>query len=425
VARKFDTAAKWANILTDEFSNQGIMEQELEIPSCLFGGPPVREDLIKLGESQIGFMNIFARPLFEAVTDILPAMRFAVDEILTNKAVWEKKIDSERQRQRKTPHFSLGLLTPSFTPDPGPSPRTVNPPGVNMGGPLVPFTSNLSKVMSEEEASRRSSSGSINASSTSRRSSLGIDSSSRRSSGQRTLSSRENHSASRRGSGDPSLTAILVTQTPNSSESHPQSPIKGSILGIDDRSKAERKDTLTSGPPKKKDGDCVRPVTAPSQARSDQAVSLYPLPQPPPQSHSHVDLLHSANGSFDGSKLAQWEDAKLSADSNTTHLNATRDSNWWRQMSTRRRTREARNGEVEGRGRSKEPTLETSLSNTDSNGTAASPGKRTTSGKIKSFFKRKPSGHREQPKQLSSYRSSSQLRTPLTSDPGHSLSSDR
>src|SRR5690349_12516694 len=98
------------------------MEQELQMPSCLFGGPPVRDDIIKLGESQIGFMNIFARPLFESVTDILPEMRFAVEEILTNKAVWEKKIDDERQRKRKHPNMALGVLTSGISIDPTPSP---------------------------------------------------------------------------------------------------------------------------------------------------------------------------------------------------------------------------------------------------------------------------------------------------------------
>jgi len=76
------------------------MELELNIPTQLFGGPPVRDNIIKMGESQIGFMNIFARPLFEAVTDILPAMQFSVDEILNNKAIWQQKIDQERESQR-------------------------------------------------------------------------------------------------------------------------------------------------------------------------------------------------------------------------------------------------------------------------------------------------------------------------------------
>lgn len=417
VARKFETAAKWANILTDEFSNQGMMEEELQMTSCLFGGPPVRDDVIKLAESQIGFMNIFARPLFEAVTDILPAMRFAVDEILTNKAIWEKKIDDERYRKRKTPNFALGLPAPGFAADPTPSPRTGSPHTGNASTSAKASIPNASKVTSPGDAGRRGSTGSNSAPSASRRSSLGADRGSRRSSatgvfGQRSVSSRENHNSSRRGSGDPSLTAILVTQTPNPSEPHS----KVTSPSLEDRSKGDRKDTLTSGSSKKKDKESVRPVTAPS--RRSQVVSLYPLPQPSSQSHSQVDLSHTANGNLDGSKLPQWDDSKLSADSNLTRSDATRDSSWWRQMSTRRRTRDVRNCEADGRIQVKEPTLDTSPSNTDPNVTAISPSRMTTSGKIKSFFKRKPSGQKEQQKQLSSYGSSSQLRTPQTSDPG-------
>src|SRR5258707_324069 len=73
------------------------MEIELNIPTQLFGGPPVLDNVVKMSESQIGFMNIFARPLFEAVAHILPAMQFSVDEILTNKGVWEQKIEQEKE----------------------------------------------------------------------------------------------------------------------------------------------------------------------------------------------------------------------------------------------------------------------------------------------------------------------------------------
>merc|ERR1711881_546855 len=82
VARAFTVAAQWASILTDEFSNQGNMEMELGIPTQLFGGPPVRDNLVKMGESQIGFINVFARPLFENIAKLLPGMVFAVDTIV-------------------------------------------------------------------------------------------------------------------------------------------------------------------------------------------------------------------------------------------------------------------------------------------------------------------------------------------------------
>lgn len=84
------------------------MEKELNLPTCLFGGPPDRGDAIKMAESQIGFMNIFAGPLFEGVSDILPAMSFSVAELGANRSVWEKKIEIERTRRGSLLRYSVG-----------------------------------------------------------------------------------------------------------------------------------------------------------------------------------------------------------------------------------------------------------------------------------------------------------------------------
>lgn len=91
-ARKYDVAAAWAGLLTDEFSRQASMETELGIPSALFA-PPVKDSVVELGKSQIGFMNLFALPLFQGVADVLPAMQFSADEILANKKTWEGKLE--------------------------------------------------------------------------------------------------------------------------------------------------------------------------------------------------------------------------------------------------------------------------------------------------------------------------------------------
>jgi 3',5'-cyclic-nucleotide phosphodiesterase len=85
-------------ILTDEFSRQASMEQDLGIPSALFAAP-VRE-VIELGKSQLGFMNMFAIPLFQGVTDVMPGMEFCVDELHRNKERWEEKIAEEQTRAR-------------------------------------------------------------------------------------------------------------------------------------------------------------------------------------------------------------------------------------------------------------------------------------------------------------------------------------
>ncbi|KAK6585740.1 hypothetical protein PZA11_002467 [Diplocarpon coronariae] len=99
VARTYDVAAQWTMILTDEFARQASMENDLGIPSALFAAP-VRE-IIALGKSQIGFMNMFAIPLFQGVTDVMPEMGFCVEELQRNKTGWERKIAEEQERCRK------------------------------------------------------------------------------------------------------------------------------------------------------------------------------------------------------------------------------------------------------------------------------------------------------------------------------------
>ncbi|PVI06641.1 HD-domain/PDEase-like protein [Periconia macrospinosa] len=430
VARKFETAARWANVLTDEFSNQGVMEQELQMPSCLFGGPPVQDDLVKLGESQIGFMNIFARPLFESVADILPAMRYAVDEIVTNSGVWEKKIEEEKERRKRNPRMSLGLLSASFSVDPTPSPLSGSPlrqpadapSSTPLGRPMQ-----TSHAIGTENADRRGSGSSLNGFPGSRRSSMGVDKGSRRSSGVGIAGGRQNQS--RRGSGDASLTAILVTQTNNAADSSGAEPARNSE--IRSKSPGNQKDPPTSSestPKKNKDG--VRPVTAPSHARHHQASSLFPAPRVPSQRRSEMDLAQAANGNLDGSRMQHWDSNKMSGDSTMSRSDGSRDttrkSDWWRQMSARRRTKDFRNGDRESNGHSKDATLHPTVSSSNSETTspsATSPGRSSRTDKLKSFFKRKPRNN-DQEKQLSSFGSSSQMRTPPTSDPGRSLNSD-
>ncbi|TVY60817.1 3',5'-cyclic-nucleotide phosphodiesterase regA [Lachnellula suecica] len=121
VARKYDVAAQWTRILTDEFARQASMEQDLGIESALFAAP-VRE-IVELGKSQIGFMNLFAIPLFQGVTDVMPAMAFSVDELQANKSTWEDRINEEQAKVKAndvsgmtdgmfSPR-SLSLATPS------------------------------------------------------------------------------------------------------------------------------------------------------------------------------------------------------------------------------------------------------------------------------------------------------------------------
>lgn len=96
VARRHDAAVKWMHILVEEFSRQASMEDELGIKSSLIAAP--KRDLLSLSNAQLGFMNMFAIPLFQGVADIMPSLKYAVDELEANRQLFEKKVHDEKVR---------------------------------------------------------------------------------------------------------------------------------------------------------------------------------------------------------------------------------------------------------------------------------------------------------------------------------------
>ncbi|KAA8643520.1 hypothetical protein EYZ11_004279 [Aspergillus tanneri] len=135
VARPWDVAEKWTKILQEEFANQGEMEKEVGMETALFGGPPELGNTYKLATGQIGFMSIFALPLFEGVADILPGMRFTVEHIRGNQSKWHLLADLEKRKRALRGELELGS-------DDVLSPRTRSPAGSVKGlkslrGPLA------------------------------------------------------------------------------------------------------------------------------------------------------------------------------------------------------------------------------------------------------------------------------------------------
>ena len=107
-------AERWTHLLQQEFASQGEIENQVGIETTLFGGPPELENVLKLANGQIGFMSIFAHPLFANVTDVIPAMGFAAAEIFNNKSVWITMIEQEsgKQRLRSEGSFNDGAVSP-------------------------------------------------------------------------------------------------------------------------------------------------------------------------------------------------------------------------------------------------------------------------------------------------------------------------
>lgn len=133
------------------------MEQEVGIPTTLFGGPPELGNLVKLGQSQKSFMNFFAQPLFESVADIMPAMSFAVNELRTNQTIWAKRIQTGAEKHislQKDKDTSTGALSPrSSSPERfGSQPELSHPEGL----PAQSHTLN-ERSLQADNRSRRSS----------------------------------------------------------------------------------------------------------------------------------------------------------------------------------------------------------------------------------------------------------------------------
>ncbi|RPB27742.1 HD-domain/PDEase-like protein [Terfezia boudieri ATCC MYA-4762] len=139
VARGHDCAAQWATILIEEFSRQASMEKDLGIPSSLVAAP-MMGNILALAKSQTGFMDLFAIPLFKSCAEVMPALRFTVEELTLNIQKWtltikdceERKLSAsstENSAPRTTDELEITLHNPrehASTDPPGPQSESVS-----------------------------------------------------------------------------------------------------------------------------------------------------------------------------------------------------------------------------------------------------------------------------------------------------------
>ena len=90
--------------MIDEFFAQGQIEKDMNVATSLFGGPPDPESLLQKCKSQIGFINVFSYPLLGGIVQLLPSLKFVVDEIDRNRTIWEDtlKIESGQSTPKST-----------------------------------------------------------------------------------------------------------------------------------------------------------------------------------------------------------------------------------------------------------------------------------------------------------------------------------
>lgn len=136
------------------------METELGMSTTLFGGPPELGNVTKLANSQQGFMNIFACPLFGAISDVLPSMSFAVEEMRANQKIWQTKIEQQNaEGKQETNASDAGISPRSGSPNRSSSqPELSHPEGFPASQiPSTILSSISSSTRQEREEPRRAS----------------------------------------------------------------------------------------------------------------------------------------------------------------------------------------------------------------------------------------------------------------------------
>ncbi|BFZ56784.1 3',5'-cyclic-nucleotide phosphodiesterase [Savitreella phatthalungensis] len=84
VARPFNVSQEWSNVLLREFFNQGRLEESLGMPVTKTFDP----EQTRQADSQVFFINLFAAPLFNSLTKIMPTMTPLMTQIQANKETW-------------------------------------------------------------------------------------------------------------------------------------------------------------------------------------------------------------------------------------------------------------------------------------------------------------------------------------------------
>ncbi|CAO3645535.1 unnamed protein product [Cunninghamella blakesleeana] len=86
-ARPFPIAKRWAEILAEEFYEQGDLEKELGLDVA-----PINErKKVSMEDFQLGFKEKIAFTLFKSVANVLPDMNFMPDTLENNCKIWANK----------------------------------------------------------------------------------------------------------------------------------------------------------------------------------------------------------------------------------------------------------------------------------------------------------------------------------------------
>ncbi|WWC85261.1 uncharacterized protein L201_000123 [Kwoniella dendrophila CBS 6074] len=87
--RPIDVSQHWSSVLLEEWAKQASLESDLELPVSVVASA----DAALQAKGQIGFIDLFTLPLFEAVSEALPELQVYADSCADNRDVWQRRLD--------------------------------------------------------------------------------------------------------------------------------------------------------------------------------------------------------------------------------------------------------------------------------------------------------------------------------------------
>ncbi|GBC09025.1 hypothetical protein RclHR1_08560001 [Rhizophagus clarus] len=119
-ARPYHIAKSWSNVLLQEFSCQGNLERKLGLPVA-----PVNDGRVSQPDSQIGFIDYCAMPLFKIVSELIPEIEFTLRYLELNRKTWNDKKETESDNCSLRHNGSVNLDNRQNSPIVVPAARAV------------------------------------------------------------------------------------------------------------------------------------------------------------------------------------------------------------------------------------------------------------------------------------------------------------
>ncbi|KAJ2081911.1 3',5'-cyclic-nucleotide phosphodiesterase [Coemansia sp. RSA 988] len=133
IVRPFNISQQWTQRLNREVTLQGNIEESLGLPRSIV------VDMANVPASQIAFYETCGRPLFNAVADLVPELRYMPDQLENNIRNWAFIMSNQ-----KVPDVPYGLKHPSSYDPKHPVPYDFKHSSSSSHGPKHPSSHDLS-----------------------------------------------------------------------------------------------------------------------------------------------------------------------------------------------------------------------------------------------------------------------------------------